>query len=442
MSNKKRCLANKLNGKKLLVLGGTYASIDIVRIAKAEGVYTVVADYLETGVAKELADEAALISTTDMDSLHAMIRGRGIDGVLCGASEFQLLNVMRLCEKAGLPFYCTMDQWNICQDKARFKGMCRQNGIPVIPEYHITGEFLKHDLEKIQYPVVVKPVDASASRGLSLCRNHDELKAAYRYALDFSRKKQVIVEKSIESKKSVSARYLAFEGNILLFSVNTRYSVASGGKTMPFGHVFIFPSDETEKYVREVNENVIAMFKGIGMKNGSFCIQGMIDEANGDYFFMEASLRLNAINTYRITEPTTGINDVKMMVRYALGQPFSTADEIGRIDLALGGKIGCILAVPLRAGKIGYVKGIGDIEEAYPCVGFSKYYSEGDTISIDKLGTLDSIYGRFDFIAESREEASGIIDFINSSLHIADENGQDMVYSRFDPNRIQNMNCR
>ena len=49
--------------KKLLVLGGTMSTLDVVKTAKHMGIEVTVADYLEDGIAKKEADHAAIIST-------------------------------------------------------------------------------------------------------------------------------------------------------------------------------------------------------------------------------------------------------------------------------------------------------------------------------------------------------------------------------------------
>ena len=59
----------KMNGKRLLILGGTSASLDLVKNARQMGIYTIVTDPNQTGVAKEIADETALISTADIDGV-------------------------------------------------------------------------------------------------------------------------------------------------------------------------------------------------------------------------------------------------------------------------------------------------------------------------------------------------------------------------------------
>lgn len=64
-----------LKGKKLLVLGGTYATYDLVKLAKSLGIYVIVTDNLkQKSLTKELADEVASISTNDIPGLIQLIK--------------------------------------------------------------------------------------------------------------------------------------------------------------------------------------------------------------------------------------------------------------------------------------------------------------------------------------------------------------------------------
>jgi len=121
-------------GRKLLILGGTSASLDLVKNARELGIYTVVTDNNATGVAKEIADEAIGISTVDLDALAEYVKNNGIDGVFCGPSEFNLRNVIALCEREGLPCYTNMQVWDRCANKDVFKSYCRQYGVDCTPE--------------------------------------------------------------------------------------------------------------------------------------------------------------------------------------------------------------------------------------------------------------------------------------------------------------------
>ena len=97
----------KLKGKKLLVLGGTSASLDLVKLAQSLGVYVIVTDEapVEERVSKQIADEVAMISTNDLEELSKFIMVKKIDGVFCIPRDFNLKNVIVLCDKVELPCY-------------------------------------------------------------------------------------------------------------------------------------------------------------------------------------------------------------------------------------------------------------------------------------------------------------------------------------------------
>ena len=100
---------------------------------------------------------------------------------------------MELCTRLDLPNYCTPQAWHYSRDKADFKTLCRKVGAPVPEDYYISNDFSGAELRNIQYPVVVKPVDLSANRGISYCYTQNELLEAYRYAQSLSKNPKIIV---------------------------------------------------------------------------------------------------------------------------------------------------------------------------------------------------------------------------------------------------------
>ena len=189
--------------KKLLMLGTSYESCEMIKYAKSKGVYTIVTDPRapEESIAKLVADEYWMINVSDIDLLENKCKEENINAVICGVSEFCLEVAMELCSRLGLPNYCTPQAWHYSRDKADFKALCRKVGAPVPEDYNISNEFLDTDLKNIKYPVVVKPVDMSANRGISYCYTQNELKAAYKYAQSLSKNPKIIVERMLKGKE-------------------------------------------------------------------------------------------------------------------------------------------------------------------------------------------------------------------------------------------------
>ncbi len=421
--------------KKLLVLGGTSASLDVVRVAKSMGVYTLVADDLPGGVSKTIADRAVQISTVDFPALKKLIEDEGIDGAFCGPSEFNLRNCMRLCGEAGLPFYCTRAQWDVCSNKESFKQLCRRHGVPCVPDYEIEGDIGTADLSRVRYPVIVKPVDGCSSKGISVCHGDGELRSAYACALQYSDAGRALVERYIQNDGiGISVRYIACDGEMYLSMVGDRYVVDARTRKSLISAAAFFPSKYTRKYIEEIDPRAKAMFRALGIRNGTLFMQALIE--NDQIYFHEMGLRLSGGLTYKMTEPLCGVNDVKMMIRHALGGVMCTDEEKGRISPWLGGRCAGSLCVPLKCGTISRIQGVEEISSLSGVTDFTQYYHEGDAIGQEKIGTLMQHFGRLKMITENKRQVIDIIDRVNRTLMILDEHGEDMIYRRFDPSAL------
>lgn len=426
-----------LSGKKLLVLGGTSASLDLVKLAQSLGIYVIVTDEASTEhrVSKQIADEVAMISTDDMEGLAKLVKAKHIDGVFCGPSEFNLKNVIGLCDKVGLPCYATPQQWEMCSNKEVFKEFCRKNNVPTAQEYDI--HIFQRDGEDIgvEFPVIVKPVDGCSSKGISICKNRKDVLEAYEYALTASTCKKVVIEQYIDNGGSIfSFRYILDNGKYYPYLIFDTYIADPVKKKCLISAFTFFPSALTELFFNELDQNIQKMFKDMGLKNGVAFVQAI--PYKGKIYCHEMGYRLSGGMIYKITEPLMGINDMKMMLRYSLGEPIITESEIHKINLRNGNIVFAQLMLPLECGTISSINGLDEILEMSSIVDFLQYYYVGDTISTEVYGTLGQHFGRFTLKAESKKEMLSVVDIIQKKLEILDASGKDMYKRKFDINRV------
>lgn len=428
----------RLRGKKLLVLGGTSASFDLVKLAQSLGVYVIVTDEaaVEERVSKQIADEIAMISTDDIEGLSDFVRTKKVDGVFCGPSEFNLKNVIELCDKVGLPCYATPQQWEICSNKERFKEYCRKNNVPTAQEYSI-DIFRKDGLDSsVEYPLIVKPVDGCSSKGISICNNRKDVLSAYEYALMASKCKKVVIEQYIDNGGSIfSFRYILDEGNYYPYLTFDTYIADPIKKKCLISAFTYFPSAFTDLFLKELDKNVQKMFADIGLKNGVAFIQAI--PYKGKLYCHEMGYRLSGGMIYKITEPLMGINDMKMMLRYALGEKIATQEEIQKINLKEDNKVIAQLMLPLECGTIGSVDGLEEILSLPNIIDFLQYYNVGDTINPEVYGTLGQHFGRFTLKANNKLEMLELVKNIQQKLSIKNIDGDDMYVMRFDLTRIK-----
>lgn len=430
-------LNKSLKGKRLLILGGTSASYDLVKLAQAMGVYVIVTDEADTSqrVAKQIADEVAMVSTNDIENLVNLVHEKKIDGAFCGPSEFNIKNLIDLCEAAGLPCYASSSQWEMCSNKETFKQYCRKNNVPTAHEYKIEL-FNEVDADKcVTYPVIVKPVDGCSSKGISICHNRESVLKAYEYALGASKSKKVVIEQYIDNGGSVfSFRYILDNGNYYPYLMFNTYIADPIDKKCLISAFTYYPSEHVKMFFDDLDKNVQSMFADMGLKNGVAFIQAI--PYNGKIYCHEMGYRLSGGMIYKITKHLMDINDMEMMLRYSLGEPIVTQNELARIDLKNPSEVLAQLMIPLECGTIFSVEGLEEILEMPNIVDFLQYYYEGDTISSDVYGTLGQHFGRFTLAAKDKEEMFAVVSTIQKKLMISDSFGNDMYKMKFDLNRV------
>lgn len=417
-----------MKDKKLLVLGGTTASLDVVKIAKRLGAYVIIADAEppECGAAKPFADECRRISTTDTDGLLALISAEHIDGVFCGPGEFNIRNVIALCERAGLPCYTGAELWERCADKLSFKRYCMKNGLDVprlicerrgnSPEFYVKRE-------DIEYPVIVKPSAGSSSKGITVCRSEGELWGAFEKAGKVGG--SVYAEEYIDNGgRLFSVRYLAADGEYYPYLMLDTYIADPIEKKRLISALSVYPSVLAAEYMKKYDAKMRRMLRDIGIKNGTAFIQCI--PKDGKLYVMEMGYRLSGGMMYKLTERLCGINDMEMMIRYALGGKLCTTEDIERTrhprKLAFAQ-----LTAPLECGRIGEISGLDKVQALPEVIDILQYYRVGDVITPDVIGTLGQHFARFTLMSDTREAVLAATEKLRSYLRVTDTEGREML---------------
>lgn len=407
-----------LKGKKILILGGTAPCVHVTRFAKEMGAYVYVADEkTEKGPAKQLADEAVVISTNDYETLLAFIKEKRIDGVLTGPGEFNIVNAMTVSKMAGLPFYCTKEQWDICQDKRHFKDFCKQYGLPGVPEYSVNDVLTEND-----FPVIVKPVDGCSSRGISICRNQEEYAKAKEAALAASKAGKILVEKYVENGGvTIDAKYVVVDGRFHLEAIGDRH-VLNGGLITA---ISFYPSKYRKAFLEQVNPYVEKAFTSIGLKNGAFFFQAIPD---GDKIYIyEMGLRVSGGMIYNMTEATSGNNTLKMLIHYGATGIMCEKQDEEMIDASFKGKEASTMAFPLKTGKIASYSGF-DVVTKYPgVIDLTRYYNAGDEIIPKHVNTLDQLFARIMVSAPDKSSLMKRLKAIRDEVSVINDKGEEMI---------------
>jgi len=421
-----------LEGKKLLILGGTYPSCEIIKQAHKQGIYVLVSDYLEESPGKKIADESFMISTTDVEGIVKVIKEENIDGMLNIFTDSMIPYYQSICEKACIPCYATREQVEISTNKLRFKELCRAFDVPVVEDYKIQYPFTLQDIKSIHYPILIKPVDNSGGRGIFICNNPEELMDNYEQALSMSPSKKVLVERYINEKEA-TIYYIIQNGEIYLYSMSDRYIKRIKNGFIPLPVAYSFPSRNLKRYQESLNTKVIEMFKSISIQNGVLFIQSLVE--NGNCVFYEMGYRLSTAMEHVIISKLNKINPLEMMINYALTgkmneksiKPFTNPNYH---------KWGCNITFLAKPGRVGQIIGIDEVSSLEKVIDIIPNYSEGDVIPESALGTLNQVVLRVFATTRTKSELAELINKVQSLIKIHSTDGRDMLLDVFDTREL------
>lgn len=409
-----------LQGKKLLILGGDARSKDIVLCARQMGVHTIVADWYDTqrSPAKQIADEYWNQDIFQTEDVVNLIKANNVEGVITGFSDSYLLQYNKICVAAGLPCYATAEVFKTTLDKSCFKQLCIDNGVPTVPAFDLDS--FNPAIISGNYKIIIKPVDNSGSRGIKVCSRPEDFKDCLSYALSYSQKKQVVIERYMEMD-TFSASYTIQNGVISLSTMNDRivHKVQGAGAVTAGG---IYPSKYIKAYLECIDGKVRQMYRNLGVRNGVLFIQGFTD--GKEFYFYEMGYRLSGGRHYIFTKNQNDTSSLEYLINFALTGQMADYPIIQK-DNADFKQLCCQVNIMGKEGDIDRLEGLGYIQ-SLPCVIYSSVMKAvGDHIGADGT-TAQQCVGIY-MVVEDNQEFVRIINDIKSHFHIYDKEGNDLV---------------
>lgn len=422
----------EFEGKKLLVLGGVKLACDIVEHAKKMGAYVFVADYNVDSPAKAVADEGVLIDAMDVDALVEFCKDNAIDGVTTGFVDILMPIAYEVCQRLHLPCYWTPKMLSMATNKIDFKSTCQRYGIPVPQTYLIGSELDKEVLESVTYPVFVKPLDASGSRGAGVCYNETELDAQFADALSYSSSNNAIVEDYITGTEFL-LDYVGVNGEWRLLSMFDRYMCDDRGSAINYSNISMAPAKKIDNYLDTINERVIKMFADLGFKDGLIFLQG---HTNGDKItFYEMGSRLGG-SFYNLEQAYLGYNPVDMIVRCALtGRMVDNLSEIP-IDVAKFSKTAVVCNYLLKGldETIHEIIGLDEMRKLPSYVSSILQRGVGFHYSTDR--TVDKPAICVYLLADSLNQAKRDIHKLNEVFDVRNAEGKSLLMKKYNPKNL------
>ena len=412
----------EFEGKRLLYLGGISRAKFVVQRARELGAYVIVADYNVDSPAKVVADEGVLVDAMDVDAIISLCLRKSVDGIMTGYCDILLPICKEVASRIGMPCYYTDDMLKFTMDKSYFKIVCARYNVPCPKSFKIDKTNLERAAEVLNYPLFIKPIDASGSRGANACYNKDEFVEKYNIALSCSPKGRVSVEECLNGTAFI-LDYIVRDGEARLLSMADCYVRPGRPSAINSPDLMILPSKELKRYYSVVDSNVKDLFRGEQFTNGLFFFQGYANESNITFF--ESGCRLGGTWPY-IDEYYNKINPMDMLFRHALTGNMSSQSDFNKIHAEYGGMAAIIYFLSKDCeGEIAQVEGVEDVKNYEWVVHLMQYYFPGD--KFDSLRQTDVRFLAVHLVAKNFDELKYRIRRVYSMIKYYDKNGANLL---------------
>ncbi len=416
-------------GKKLLILGGNPETTPLVELANEMGIQTIVTSARHTDPAKKAAWKAFDVDGMDVPELIKLAREEKVNGVLVGVADILVPAYCQVCEALHFPCYATQEIVDVFSSKDVFKATCERYGVRGVPEYPLDAEMRREDLDPIEYPVVVKPVDNGGGVGITIANDEKELREAVKIALDASHKKKFIVEKYMQCD-DVGIYYTFKDGVCSVSCVYDRYTTDEqpGLSRVCLGGTY--PSKHLGDYLSNMHENALCMFREIGIKNGVLMLSAFYQ--NGEFYVYDPGFRLQGEAPHLLMKAIHGFDQREMLIRFALTGSEGNLDLKKQDDVRLRGKSAATLWVLLRKGKITKIEGLSEAAPDSTVVANVQRLYIGDEVPDAWIGNEKQVLTRLYLVCNSKEELEQRLKHYMRTIHVYDKNGNDMALKGFD----------
>lgn len=275
--------------KKVMLLGGNYYQMTATKAAKRLGYHVISVDYLPDNPAHQFADEYYNVSTLDKEAILKLAKELKIDGIVSYASDVSAPTAAYVAEKLGLPTN-PFDSVLKLTRKDFIRPFMEENNFNVPKGKGFTDIDEAFDFFKsIKKPAMVKPVDASGSKGVVKVFKDDDFEIAFNTAMNYSISKNIIVEEFIQRDGyQIAGDGFLVDGELRFAGLMNEHFDRLCNPLVPIGESYpsILPDDLKEKARLEIQR----MMNLLGMRNGALNLDFIVDK-NGDVYILEIGPR-------------------------------------------------------------------------------------------------------------------------------------------------------
>lgn len=305
--------SDSVEKRKIAIIGASYLQEPLIRKANEMGIETHVFAWQVGDVGESIASFFYPISIVDKEAILDECRRISIDGICSIASDLAMKTVNYVAQSMNLTsnsMFCT----ELSTNKFEMRKAFEINGDPSPKSILVDAET---DLDKmtLKYPVIIKPIDRSGSRGITKAFDLSEVKCGVERALQQSFEKKALLEEYVDGKE-YSVEYISWKGIHFFLALTQKYTTGSP-HFIETGH--LEPAQVDDDVLENIKSVVSHALNSLKIEYGASHSEIKIN-SEGDIKIIEIGGRMGGdFIGSGLVQLSTGIDFVKAVIDISLG---------------------------------------------------------------------------------------------------------------------------
>lgn len=301
---------------KVMILGAGVYQLPLIKKAKELGIYTIVVSIPGDYPGFNYADKVYYINTTDIETVLAVAQKEQIDGITTCGTDVAIATIGVVCDAMGLKGISKEAAIKSC-NKSLMKDALMEGGVRCAKgiKMSITDrlEEAKAICDSLTYPVVIKAVDSSGSRGITVVKCEDEIESAIESVKKVTRCETYLIEEFL-SGDEIGADAFVLDGKVRFILPHGKY-VYFAETGVPVGHYLPY---ENEEISRDTIEQVEKAILALGYDNCAVNADIMIHDEKA--YVIEIGARAGATCIPELISIYQGYDYYEKILRAAMGE--------------------------------------------------------------------------------------------------------------------------
>ena len=399
---------------KAMVVAGGLPQIYLIKELKKRNIQVILLDGNENAIARPFADLFYKINIFDIEGVENIAKKEAVDFLITVCADQVLLVVAEVSEKLGLPWYIDFETAQMVSDKMLMKKTFIDNEIPT-SRYVVLDKFDLNAVSHLNYPLIVKPVDAYSSKGVQKVYAEKDLEKAFEQAIHISRNKKAIIEEFFDGEElSIDLFVINRKANILCISNSEK--INDDGKFVIYrGRYPVHLSNNILKQVEDISQKIVDAFN---IENAPMLIQMLTDGER--ITVLEFCARTGGGMKWLLIKESSGVDVISGVVDLTLGKLPNIENKISSNQYIVNDFIYC------KQGVFDHLEGFDEQIAAGNIFDYKCIRPRGLCFSGDSCSSSDRVAGvmiKADTIEEFNEKHTR---FVNN-VKVMDSNGEDIM---------------